>query len=112
MSHYSLIAIGFENEEDLENMMSIYDESRKVAPHIDMTKEKFTKMHKLSIRKNASLLKHMKEILKKQLLSMEKELRNFMKTVISMGIWVVTKILKIIINRLYRIEKQTEMEMY
>ncbi|WP_024859007.1 hypothetical protein [Ruminococcus albus] len=39
MSHYSLYAIGFENEEELEKMMSIYNESRKVKPHIDITKE-------------------------------------------------------------------------
>ena len=39
MSHYSLLAIGFNDEDELEKAMAPYDESLEVAPYISKTKE-------------------------------------------------------------------------
>lgn len=39
MSHYSVLAIGFKDEETLENALAPYDEGLEVAPYISKTKE-------------------------------------------------------------------------
>lgn len=39
MSHYSVLAIGFKDENALENAMAPYDEGLEVAPYISKTKD-------------------------------------------------------------------------
>lgn len=39
MSHYSVLAIGFNSKDDFESAMEVYDENRTVAPYVSHTKE-------------------------------------------------------------------------
>lgn len=56
MSHYSLFAIGFEDEEELEEMMSFYDENLKTIPHVYKTKEDIIQLGKKKYKERCSLI--------------------------------------------------------
>ncbi len=56
MSHYSLFAIGFEDEEELEEMMSFYDENLKTAPYVYKTKEDIIELGKKKYKEKCRLI--------------------------------------------------------
>ena len=42
MSHFSLMAVGFETQDEFEELMDCYSESHRVAPYIHFTKKEIT----------------------------------------------------------------------
>lgn len=57
MSHFSLLAIGFENEEDLEEAMAAYDENLEVAPYVKMTKEQIVEHGRTEYNERLAVVK-------------------------------------------------------
>ena len=61
MSHYSVLAIGFKDEEALENAMAPYDEGLEVAPRISKTKEQILAEGIKSYKERCEIIKAYEE---------------------------------------------------